>query len=473
MKEHLNNLEFKIAVSKPEHSQFSLKISDADFSYNQLLLNNIVGTLVKYGPSGKIEPYLAKSWTTSQDNKIWEFTFRDNLFAENGTKITASSFHKALVKNLKFYSKNGSVIVFDHILGWDEFLKGDGTPLKGLSVTEKTIKFEFDSSPDAFLELLRMPYFGFWLEENNKLISTGSYSLKNINTNRVNLSLREDWFTVSNESVKNVTISFSKIDDGNIAKEKNAIIRFPFYADTSTHGDFGYWIVSPPTRLECFTLSPKKINFFHEKHNRILFNNKIRNQSSGNMKSDFFYQSAKSHVKIDSKPEKYVKVSNVKPIEFALERMNYSQEELENINYSIKKALEGSGVKFNILERDTLDKDWFKKTDSNEYFDARVTSVDIGAYPIYTAIKMMFCTKLGVNFPDPSGKICELIANNVKKSIQMDQDFITKFNQIIYDDAVIIPIQFHSDKWYVTNNIDPKSMPPTTLYPQFELIRFR
>ena len=84
---------------------------------------------------------------------------------------------------------------------------------------------------------------------------------------------------------------------------------------------------------------------------------------------------------------------------------------------------------------------------------------------------MMFCTKLGINFPDPSGRICELVSNGIESLKGIDNSFINQFNQILYEDAVIIPIQHLSSKWFVTNDIDPMSLPKTVIYPQFELIR--
>jgi MarR-like DNA-binding transcriptional regulator SgrR of sgrS sRNA len=472
MKEQSIKLEFKIAVTDPIQSHFSLKKEGADFSYNQIVLNTVIGTLVKYGQSGRIEPYLAESWTVSNDNKTWIFKFRNGLFAENGEAINAPSFFNILKTNLKIYSKSGSVIVFDHLLGWQDFTSGKSDSLKGLTLIENSIKFDFDSPPDSFLELLRMPYFGFWLGEDN-LISTGPYKLKSIKQNEIILALRDNWFTTSTESAKEVIISFTDFNSVNLNKSKNTITRLPFFVEAGPHNDVGYWIMSPPTRLESFTLSPLKKNFFNNLQNRRIFNKKIRSQFPEIVKADFFYQSARSKITNNNTTEKYQDFSNVSPLTFALERTNYSKEELETLDRIITSALSGTSVKFKIISRDLNDKDWFKKTDSNDFFDARISSVDIGASPLYTAIKMMFCTKLGINFPDPSGKICDLVSKGISSSQEINQDFINEFNQILYDDSVVIPIQHHSDKWFVTNDIDPKSMPPTTLYPQFELIRTR
>ena len=472
MKDLQNNMEFKIAVSNPNESVFSLKKENADFSNNQVVLNAVIGTLVKYSPTGRLEPYLAESWNVSSDNKLWTFKFREGMSAENGDIINASSFIEILKKNLKTYSASGSVIIFDDLIGWSDFIIGKTDCPKGLSVNNNSINFEFNSTPDSFLEILRMPYFGFWLEKET-LISSGPYSIKTILPNKIILSLRNDWFTVSEESTKEVTISFTSL---NLPKEdiyESTITRFPYYTEADKNLKNGYWIMSPPTILENFTLSPTKPNFFNNKHNRIVFNNRIMSQYSKMVKADFFYPSAKSVIKKDLDTQEYQKNSLETSLTFALERSNYSSKELDNLKELITFALHGSGVKFEIIERNLQDKEWFKKTDSNNFFDARISAVEIGASPLYSAIKMMFCTKLGINFPDPSGKICELVNKGIITSRDIDKSFIDQFNQILYDDSVIIPIQHQSSKWFVSNIINPKSLPPITLYPQFELIRRR
>lgn len=472
MKEPSSKIEFRIAVTNPAQSHFSFKKEDADFSYNQIVLNTVVGTLVKYGPSGRIEPYLAESWSVSSNNKIWSFKFRPGLLAENGDAINARSFFKILKNNLKHYSKSGSVIVFDHLIGWKNFISDKTDTLQGLSFSDDSITFVFDSPPDSFLELLRMPYFGFWLNGDSP-ISTGPYKFKSIKQDEIILSLRDNWFSSSIDSAREVIIRFTDFNFANFNNLKTTIIRLPFFVEKESYPNVGYWIMSPPTRLESFVLSPEKKNFFNLLHNRRIFNNEIRNHFPDIVKADFFYQSAKSNINSNNETEGYQNISDVSPLTFALERANYSKQELDNLNKLIKSALTGTNIKFQIIGRDLNDKDWFKKTDSNSFFDARISSVDIGASPLYTAIKMMFCTKLGINFPDPSGKICALVSKGITTLQEIDQDFINQFNQILYDDSVVIPIQHHSDKWFVTNDIDPKSMPPTTLYPQFELIRTR
>ena len=247
----------------------------------------------------------------------------------------------------------------------------------------------------------------------------------------------------------------------------------PFFVNSDVEVKNAYWIKSPPTRLESFVLSPTKNDFFNDEENRQIFKNRVLSLYPDLVKSRFFYPAARTEG-IEATKSTYKKSGQKKSkLTFALERSTYSQNEIDDLKKIITHALTGSGREFELLARDLNDKKWFEKTDSNHHFDARIASVDIGAYPVYTAIKMMFCTKLGVNFPDLSGNICKLVLNGIKSAQSIDQNFVDRFNNILNEDAVVIPILHHSDKWLVTDQLDPNSLPPTTLYPQFELIKLK
>ena len=465
-------MHFKIAVSDPSHTHFSLDKAGADFSHNQIVLNSIVGTLVKYGPSGRLEPYLAESWTVSSDKKKWKFKIRPDLFSEDGTPITAALFKNILRDNLLEYSLRGSVIMFDHLLGWDRFQKGQSPELDGLTTYENIVELNFDENPDDLLELLRMPYFGMWREKEKKLISSGPYTIAKTEANKVRLKLRPDWFTATQDSFREVEISFTAIEQARELVSPSTITRVPFFVQNKVIPEDGYWISSPPTRLESFVLSPYKNHFFNNEENRQIFRSRVMALSADLVKSKFFYPAARTEGLVQSSVN-YKKMIGQEKLTFALERSTYTPEEIQNLHKIITLALQDSGMEFEVISRDLNDKDWFKKTDSNDFFDARIASVDVGAYPIYTAIKMMFCTKLGINFPDHSGKICKLVNSGIKSAEAINQNFIDQFNNILHQDAVIIPIHHHSDKWLVAKNLDPNSLPATTLYPQFELIRLR
>ena len=463
-----NNLLFKIAIENNKAANFSALISDADFSNNQLFLNSVVGTLVKYGTSGRIESYIANEWTVSNDKKTWIFNLLPNLKSEDNQIIDANLFKKCFEKNLKQLSINSSVIDFDHLLGYDKFKLGKTESIRGLIAKDLRIEFHFSAPPTDLLELLRMPYFGIWIEDNNKnLISTSAYRLKELLPNKVKLELRKNWFTAKPDSFENVELSYNQLDEILFKTENPTIIKLPFYHE-NVDIDGMYWIQSPPTRFEGFVLSPYKNNFFNYEQNRHAFLNNLRSQNNGYKKSDFMYLSAKSDVKNNTR-NNYLKHSDYNTLTFALERSSYSETEINSIKELIRLALKNLKLNFEIIFRDS-DKNFFKKTDSNNYYDARITTVDIGGYPDYSTLHMMFCTKLGVNFPDYGDKICALIKKYKIDNEKMNQSFISSFNQILADDAIIVPINHYSEKWLVSSIIDSKFLPPTTRYPLFEKI---
>ena len=468
-----NTFTYNIAVNNKEEMKISLKKEDADFSYNQLVLNSLVGTLVKYGMSGKIEPYLASTWSVSNNNKTWKFDIRNKLYAEDGKELTASLYVKTLTENLKKYSDSGTPIIFDQLLGWKNFVSGISQTILGIKSLNNTIVFDFESNPGDLLEFLRMPYFGFWLENENKINSTGPYVLENDHRNEINLKLRREWFTSDSSSYQNVIIKFTSLEEKLTELKKNEMIRLPFFIESNNKLENGYWIASPPTRLESFILSPTKNNFFDNLNNRKKFALRIRENQPSKIKSNHFYLSARTEIKENAENIEYLNTKKTQEITVGLQRTNYSVEEIEKFKFLLEYALDGTNIKFNFFHKDLKDKSWLEKTLSNDYYDIRISSVDIGGYPDFSILKMMFCTKMGVTFPDPSGRVCNLAINALKSGIVMNQSHVDEFNHAIRDDAVVIPIQHHSDKWFVTNDIDPKSLPPTTFYPQFELIRKR
>lgn len=466
MKEH-NLINFEISTSGANNPHFSADKNDADFSYNQVFLNAVIGTLVKFGKSGKLEGYLAESWLIENNNLKWTFTLRDNLKDQKGNEISASKFVEILKSSLFEYQKNGEVISFKYLIGWNVFVK-DGKNLKGLSSNGNKIIFEFEKDPDDLLELLRMPYFGYWLAENNHIISTAAYQIVKISDQEVVLKANSSHFNLQNESIKNVIIKFSNQDILSI--NSSTIKKVPFNQEQVTV-DNGFWILSPPTRLEAFVLSPFKNNFFNEKVNRKIFQEKIRELYNDKIHSLTVFNIGQSSKQPNSKNElKYKVVNPAKKLTFALERNNYSNNELAELSEILKYSL--GNIPFEVLRKEVGDKDWFKKTDSNSYFDSRVTSVDVGAFPDFMILDMMFCSKLGVNFPDPHNSICKLVENGRNDGRKFSNDDLKKFNEIIDEESLIIPIRHHSDKWLVSKDIDPNTLPPTTLYPQFETIRF-
>ena len=62
------------------------------YTPNQMFAQSMVyEPLVKYQADGSVIPWLAKSWTHSEDGKTWTFTLRDDVKFSNGEPFDAEA----------------------------------------------------------------------------------------------------------------------------------------------------------------------------------------------------------------------------------------------------------------------------------------------------------------------------------------------------------------------------------------------
>jgi ABC-type oligopeptide transport system substrate-binding subunit len=110
---------------------------------------------------------------------------------------------------------------------------------------------------------------------------------------------------------------------------------------------------------------------------------------------------------------------------------------------------------------------WREKLISNNYYDIRISSVDTGANFLKEGIEMMFCTKLGVSFPDPNNKVCNLIKNVFDTDVK-NQEYGQIFEDIIEKQAAVIPL-FHSGVlWLQSTDLLPLTPSIGTNHPRFD-----
>ena len=86
---------------------------------------------------------------------------------------------------------------------------------------------------------------------------------------------------------------------------------------------------------------------------------------------------------------------------------------------------------------------------------------------------MMFCSELGVRYPDPSNRICNLVKDYEDWSGPLPTDYIKNLNQIIYDDACVVPLEHFGPQWILSDNINSDLFPSTVETPLFELIELK
>ena len=107
----------------------------------------------------------------------------------------------------------------------------------------------------------------------------------------------------------------------------------------------------------------------------------------------------------------------------------------------LQQTLKTLKIKYKVM--DYYAKDYFKKIQEGNVYDIAYQGVDTGSDPINWVIDMMWCTKMGVSFHDPIDSMCQLTQEyKSNTSAVIDEKYKTRFNQIIENDATVIPL-FH------------------------------
>jgi ABC-type oligopeptide transport system substrate-binding subunit len=299
-----------------ENFRFSLKIEDSDIFENQNLLNNLIGTLVKYSNSGKIEPYLAYEWQALEQGKTWVFFIRENLNDSQGTPITATAIGDQLKHRLKFLKNELGILIFNKLVGWDKFVTDPKSDeIKGIVTKNNILKFHFVEPVPNLLEFLRMVYFGYWPKQEesesiqdtsiNHFISSGSYVIEPNSTHQsINLKARDNWFAIQNNSFRNIHVSTCDIN--NLPETPQTIIRAGTSLGLNIHNKKYIKTVTAPTMLTAAIISSEvKSKVFTDVNVRKKFSYSLRKYISESITKDSTYYFANSFYTSSNKILKY------------------------------------------------------------------------------------------------------------------------------------------------------------------------
>lgn len=477
-KSKIDHLSFLYVTEK----NFSFLPQDSDRSINFVMMSNVIGTLVAYNKSMDLVPNLAERWST-HDNKII-FTLKKNLYDELNEKITPQGFERSIKRNLLKFARNGSLPLFDKLKGWSSFINGS-SQLKGIKTTEDTIGFEFDSKrvPDGLLDFLAMPYFGIWSDSHfnnegkfklidNKAVSTGAYQVTKTNHDNTEVELvkrEKNPIGSKNSFVKKVTIRTYKTIDEALTNKKNTIIATNLKS-TSSNEYPGFKIISQiPGILKFAAMVPHKKGIFSSAHNRELFKGKIndylnsKNTDHGYFtKANTFYIDANlNEHKENSRSQNTNKAlkleGNFKEVYVRIETSitpDNNNDTIENRKEKVRHIFKDIPVEIKFKEKNGRK---FEKKYRNDYIDLRFGGVNTGTSIDGWVLKMMFCSSLGVDFPNPNSKICTLIDKYDQEKIALS-DFSSSFEKIISDENIVIPMWHYGRKWLISNDISTKSI---------------
>ena len=106
-------------------------------------------------------PAIAGAWTSSPDQKSWQFTLRPDARFSNGRAIGAADVKYSLERVAKKGETSLAALRIDHIVGFGAFSTGAAPDLSGVRVVdEHTLAIDLDTPLSVLPELLSAPEFG-------------------------------------------------------------------------------------------------------------------------------------------------------------------------------------------------------------------------------------------------------------------------------------------------------------------------
>jgi len=458
---------------------------DSDSIANSAHMEQLIGTLTKMGPTGKYEPYLADSWRESEDRKFWAFRLLPNLKCSDGTAVDALGFVESLKIVLPIYAATNDLPVFNQLKGWKAFLGGDRNALGIRASSSSEILFEFDNIPKSgLLEYLSMPYYGLYCPGNfvnghwksrDQIISSGAYALERVEGDTIYLKKRND-FLAKSDAPAHVVIK--RLD------KKQALLEAPERTifHTTLGGDE---VIAPgwkqltgvPTNLIGLAFGNVAGSPFLKQEFRRYLAHALKNQlpaiavGSYEPAKSFYFDSPVTvegtalHRKLDiHSTQRSLKILTGPQINKS--RM------VSLIEDMLGRILTDLKLKYEFYGLDPSDLNYNKRYVANDEWDIRLFNVSSGSSPKNWVVRMMFCSSMGINFLDPTKRICELVDRQDDSPLEQ-MDYVKRFENIVYEDSAVIPLFHMKQTWLYSADLDVSQVTSTADVPLFEHLRLK
>lgn len=474
-----------IFINSDLKTPVSLSVFDSDYWGNLVVMEQVVGTLIKYGGVGRYEPFLAKKWSVSEDRKKWKFEFFPNLKTEDGIPINAENYSKCLKKLLRIYSKQYSPPTFNRLVGWDQFVQGHEDKI-GIEVEGNELIFSFRVVPSGLLEFLSMPYFGFYSpndfngdnwKDSRSIKSSSIFRVKSFSESEILLEPRADWPGMDAD-IPSVAIRKLNVRDA-LTQNGPLIVSLRNSDITEQSGFVAY--KSTPTIMTGVVLSPSVAPFTSldvRKAFRTVLRHKLDQlhlESPGANKSKYFYQSFSRYmINGEAYDQAITLLKNLKLKSVSCFRQNLTHEkDAEFISKALQSIKSELGWEMKVDSPETLGREWMKKALSNQDYAVRIARVDIGGSPENWVIDMMFCSSLGVSFPDPNNRICEAVKYFEQGKYANTEAYWQAIHNAIETEAAVIPLFHTGFSWLISDSIDTRHISPSMNIPRFDQMRIQ
>jgi ABC-type transport system substrate-binding protein len=142
----------------------SLDPTRVDSLVEMQIMDAIYSTLVRIDSNGDVVPHLAIKWNIRGNGKVYEFFLRDNVFFHNGKAMTVDDVIFSLTRILHKDSLYKDSLRF--LQGYDDYIDNKTNQIRGIYKTEHSIVFLLETPFSPLLKMLTSINFAILPKDN-------------------------------------------------------------------------------------------------------------------------------------------------------------------------------------------------------------------------------------------------------------------------------------------------------------------
>lgn len=449
---------------------FDLKPSNADTLTNFLILDHLIETFFKIGPTGQPEPSAVESWSSTEDLLNWTFVLRKGLKDENGFALKPSYWCLGIQNIIPTLPSPQNMILLSKLDGWNSYLKNEGAFPAVCDDEKMSISFKFLKRPDGIKEFLTMPVLGFWSLNTpaSSFISTGAFKLTSFSPKEVNIERRiktDDPNEFNKARIRSKTSTEAEMMDVSTFELVAPVEPINHLKKTSRIHK------SSPTQLIFTELNDSaNSNLSDINTRRYLFDLIQRFKKEPTNLSDdavytesvfFDYQPNTDHAQTSIDIDKVLipKLRILVAGSGVGATQGFTNRLIENVLKKVSKETE-------IQYMSGDDESWKLVTDRK--YDVRIGAVEAGTFPDRWVAEMMFCSQQGISFIDPKNKFCNFMTKNPNAT---PSEIAQKLSTIMDQEVTLLPLFNKASIHYVGLEIDDSTISANSPLVRFDRIK--
>ena len=443
------------------YSQRALSADPIEFDLapHHLMMRSVLSPLVSEAQVGGIQPAIAESWEVSDDQLIWKFKIRPNLFFENGDPISAESVVRSFRRIGGLLKARGSrENLFVHLRGF-ETLNFPNENYSGILAEKNRVSFHLKKPMNNFLETLSFGLYsiisdrdigsksGEWISPRG-VTASGPYKVVKWDDESAILEWRKDFsaWPLRNDLFTRIEISFDR------SQKKNA--DFIQGLSSADHPDLKFHATTYNTFLNFLRIN-------HPERNPILSNittrRRIRDAFVREYKRDlpkgavkFFglYPSTYSYAEdFSTQVSQDLADEKLKGPAIHIPRWPTAYPD-DRVMKALGRAIESLGIAVNWVESPSFS-DVIEQRGAARFgpqIDICRYSVGLGHQILSRTLKFMWLSTEGVKFPDESGEIVGELNSSTP-------DF-RKINSELWNQSLVIPYGHDTEGVWARDGID-------------------